>query len=273
VQGGPQFPPMGAEWYAAQPGAQPQAQLYAQPYPQPQAQPYMPQFAQPYAAPQGQPGPYGQPPVPYAQPQGQPVPYAAPQPQPTQAPPVAPVSFPNNPAGPGAQGGAQNPQQALARQITAVAKSLEQAIPVYQILISVLADVAASAQGQAVAGIETAVSQLKEAAFHHYATLGALRRALAGEMTPDVIAGVAVGVNFLNGVQAQVRPLFDQLIAAAASSPDVARILTGLSQMVVGAEGLLKQASGAVQALVGPQIWEAAKAKVSGTMPVESGAV
>lgn len=256
----PQYTPMGADWPQDQ-SYQPQAQSYGQPqvqsYGQPQAQPYgQPQvqtYTQPYTFPQAQ--PYAQPQAqPYAQPQGQP--YAQPQ---TQAPPVAPVSAPSSPAAAGGPGAQPSPQQQFARHLMGIARVLEQTIPGYQIQISLLLDLAASPKGQGVEALAPLLEQLQKAAFIHYGTLGAIRRFLVGEMTPDVLGSLAVGIQRLISLHGQTRPLWEQVLAGAA--PEVRSALTNVNQAVTGAETLLNQAASGVQMAVGPQLWAAAQAK------------
>lgn len=272
MQGGPQFPP-GGDWYAAQPGAQPQAPLYAAPYAQPQSQP-QPYMPFPGQAPQGQPYPQGYPQAqPY--PQGQPAPYAQPQMQPqgqpapsaqTQAMPVPGVPAPAGASAP--QSGPQNPQQAIKGQIQSVARILEQALPGYQLSLSALADLLSAAQTQGIGGLQELFDLIKDAAVHHYISLGALRRAFMGELTPDVMGDSAVAVNYIIAVHKKAKPVFERMLADA--PPDLRRILTGLGQGLGATDALLNQAAAAVQSLVGPQIWEIARGRIAEKVPVEA---
>lgn len=238
----PQYNPMGADWPQDQSYGQPQAQSYGQPqvqsYGQPQAQPFgQPQF-QSYPPPQAQP---------YAQPQ-------------TQAPPVAPVSAPSNPAAAGGPGAQPSPQQQFARHLMGIARVLEQTIPGYQIQISLLLDLSASPKGRGVEALAPLLEQLQKAAFNHYGTLGAIRRFLVGETTPDVLGSLAVGIQRLISLHSQTRPLWEQVLAGAA--PEVRAAFTNVNQAVTGAESLLNQAASGVQMAVGPQLWAAAQAKI-----------
>ncbi|HYF78335.1 MAG TPA: hypothetical protein VD973_14445 [Symbiobacteriaceae bacterium] len=251
---------------------QPQAPSYAPPYGQPPAQPYAQPFGQPAGQPYAQPQPqtYVQPyTLPEAQPFGQQqaFPLAQPQPQPyappqAQAPPVPPVSAP---VAPGAAGGANaqqpTPQQQFARHLTGIARTLEQALPSYQLTISVLLDVSVSAKADSVAGVPALLEQLQQAAFTHYAALGAIRRFLVGEATPDVLASLAVGVNKLISLHSKTRSQWEQTLASAPA--DVRTALSPLNQVITGAESLLKQAATGVQQAVGPQIWAAAQARAA----------
>jgi len=249
-QGGPQFNPLGAEW------AQPLAQQFGQPFAQPQAQP----FAQP------QPQTYVQPyTLPFAQPQAQP--FVQPQPQP-QAPPVAPVTCPVAPTGT-TSAAQQGPQQQFARHLTGIARTLEQAIPGHQILVSLLQDLAASPRGQAVSGLSALTDLMAQSTFIHYGTLGAIRRFLCGEATPDVLALLAAGVNQLISLHSQTRPLWERAVMSA--SPELRSTFSNLNQVVTGTETLLSQAANAVQTAVGPQIWAAAQARTAGATAPAAG--
>lgn len=251
------------EWTNVQPG-NPQFGFagfdgLAQPYVQPQ----------PYAQPQqyAQPQPYAQS-VPFTLPQQyvQPQPYAQPQqyaqPQ-SQAVPVAPVASPYAPPGAGfPQAGAQpSPQQALMRHVIGIAKSLEQLLPSYQMLVSLLSD-----RGQAIGGVDQVLQRLKEATFAHFATLGAIRRVMCGDTSPEALSSLAAGVNQLHALHSQLRPQFERLLMAVV--PDIRQMIAGLAGTIAAADAALAQAVPAVQALVGPQLWEAARSKVE---PVVAG--
>lgn len=269
LQAQPYAPPFGhvpAASYA-QPFGQPQAPSYGPPFGQPPAPAYAPPYGQPYAQPQPQ--TYVQPyTLPEAPPAGLPqaLPFAQPQPQPysppqTQAPPVPPVSAPAVPGGAGGAGAQATPQQQFARHLTGIARSLEQALPGYQLTISVLLDLSVSPKAESVSGVPALLEHLQQAAFTHYAALGAIRRFLVGEATPDVLASLAVGVCRLVSLHSKTRSLWEQALASAPA--DVRAALAPLSQVVSGAETLLKQAATGVQQAVGPQVWAAAQARAA----------
>lgn len=250
---------------------QPQAPAYAPPFGQPQAQPYAPPFGQPAGQPYGQPQPqtYVQPyTMPEVQPFGQQqaLPMGQPQPQPyappqTQAPPVPPVSAPIAPGGAGGANAQPTPQQQFARHLTGIARTLEQALPSFQLTISVLLDVSVSPKAESVNGLPALLEQLQEAAFTHYAALGAIRRFLVGETTPDVLASLAVGVSRLISLHSRTRAQWEQALGGAPG--DVRSALTPLTQVINSAESLLKQAATGVQQAVGPQVWAAAQARAA----------
>lgn len=231
---------------------------YAQPLPMsqtmPMAQPPMPTL---YGQPQPQmPAMYGQP---------QPAMMAAPQSM--QAPgqsaaPVAPVASPASPyAQPSGQGPAGQQQNPYTRHLVAIARSLEQAIPNYQIVISVLEGLVNAPQSPLREGKE-AIDTLRELTYQHYAALGAIRRLLWGESTPDVAALLASGAHMLNALHNSLRP---QLERVAATLPNELRgLLVNLAQTFLATDSFLNQAASGIQALVGPQIWEAARAKLAG---------
>ncbi|HEY3366865.1 MAG TPA: hypothetical protein VGK74_17580 [Symbiobacteriaceae bacterium] len=222
--------------------------------PQPQ------QFAQPQAFMQshaygGQPGPMGGP-------QGQPM-YQQPGPQ--QSAPVAPVQAPFNPAGMSGGGPQQQqqqqPQNPYARPAISIARTLEQAIPGYQLLVSVVQDLAVTPRGESLAQAAPAVLEImRELVLQHYAALGAIRRVLCGETTPDVFMALAIPVNQLILLHSQVRPLVDRLSMAA--PPELRAPFSGLSQAISGNDMHLSQASQAIQQVFGPQVWEAARSRV-----------
>jgi hypothetical protein len=243
---------------------------YGYGYQQPES-PYLPQGQpQPYYPPQPQPLPYlpqGQPQMPmqqpyYPQPQVQ---YQPPtqqpyyQPQQPQAAPVPPVGMPMAPqqqAQPQAQ---MTPQQAFARQLINIAKLLEQSLPGYQMLASVVNDLLKkSAPGAADVG-----ASLRDAAFHHYAALGAIRRFLTGETTPDLLAALATATHMLTQLHSKLRPLIEPI--QTSTMPDVRMVINGILQAMSGIESLLNQACNAVKEAVGPHTWESARTSVYGS--------
>jgi hypothetical protein len=190
-----------------------------------------------------------------------------PQPQ-TGAAPVPGVAYPSQVGGGGPQGAQpQSPQQAMARQLMGVARGLEQIIPGYQLLVSVFQDALVSPRAHGLAGVQPLLEQLKEAIYHHFVTLGAVRRFLMGEVTPDILASLATGVNYLNAIHSRTKPLFEQVLASA--SPELRAPLGNLAQTLTAAEGLLIQTTQAVRTLVGPQIWDACKDRAAGVATVE----
>jgi hypothetical protein len=88
-----------------------------------------------------------------------------------------------------------------------------------------------------------------------------------GEVTPDILASLATGVNYLNAIHSRTKPLFEQVLASA--SPELRAPLGNLAQTVTAAEGLLIQTTQAVRTLVGPQIWDACKDRAAGVATVE----
>ncbi|MDF2630944.1 MAG: hypothetical protein K0R39_4775 [Symbiobacteriaceae bacterium] len=254
--------------------AQAQAPAYAQPFGQAQASSYAPPFGQPQGQPYAQPQPqtYVQPYTmpgaqPFAQPQPQPMaqaPYAPPQ---TQAPPVPPVAAP---VAPGVAGGANaqpTPQQQFARHLTGIARLLEQALPSYQLTISLLLDLSVSPKAESVTGIPALLEQLQQATFAHYGALGAIRRFLLGDATPDVLASLAVGINRLTALHSTAKSLWEQALASAPA--ELRPALAPLNQAVSGVESLLSQAATGVQQAVGPQAWAAAQARAAGAAAAE----
>lgn len=258
----PQFPPNPAQF---PPGTVPQQGAPSYPgqsytvYP-PQAQPgAQPGFPHQFQAPQ--PAPQYQPPY-----QGhfQPAPQQQYQPPQAQAPGVAPVAFPSSPYGsqppaPGQQ--PPSPAQMLARQLTDVARTLEQLFPGYQIVQSILLDLSTS--GHPHAGIDDAARSLKDALYYHGATLGAIRRLLIGETNPAVLTGLAAAIQSLNRAQSQARPLLERLIQAGPASARGAA--ANAAQTLTTSDVLLGQATGAIQALVGPGAWETARSRMAET--------
>lgn len=228
-------------------GQPPMAQ---QPYAQPTYAP-APTYAQPAPF---QPGAFGQLPGGAQQPMGQ-------MPGASQGAPVTPVACPAYvPPGGQPQGNAaQQAQQAYARQLVSIARGLEQLIPGYQILISVLQDLTTSPRGETLSGTAPLMATLRGAAYHHFATLGAVRRFLCGEATNEMLGSMAVGLNQLIHLHNQARPQVERLVMSA--TPDLRAALSSLAQTVTAADSLLSQASTAVQAAVGPRLWEEARAR------------
>gem|GEM_PF-2441178 len=187
-------------------------------------------------------------------------------PQSAQAAPVAPVAFPGstapNAAQPVAQGGQANPAQAFARQLIEAARLLEQAIPGYQIGIATLLDLASASLTTRPPGVDEAIAGLKEATYYHGAALGAIRRLLFGEMTPAVLSLLATSYHLLAETQAQLRPALDRVLMSA---PLTARPnLTGLGQSLTTGDTALAQAGAALQAIVGPQVWDSGRSRARG---------
>ncbi|MFZ5825105.1 MAG: hypothetical protein ACOY94_12330 [Bacillota bacterium] len=251
------------------PQAQPQQQFSGQPFPgqQPQGQQFPshgfpghtyqvqpPQQAAQFP-PQFQPQAQGFPPQYQTQYQTQ----AQPAPQP-QAAPVPPVAAPATPTHGAGQQGPQSQAQALNRQLIDLARTLEQLIPGYQIMQSLLLDLSTSPAAQTGAALDETVHGLKDALYYHGATLGAIRRLLCGETTPAVLSSLAVAFHALSQVQTRIRPLLERLTMAAPIANRAS--VSGLIQSVTSADPLLAQAGSAIQALIGPQIWEAARTRV-----------
>jgi hypothetical protein len=178
------------------------------------------------------------------------------------------VSAPTSPGTPGGTGAQQSPQQAFAKHLTGIARMLEQTLPSYQILISVLLDLAASPAGQGLAGLDGLLAKLRETSMVHYGTLGFVRRFLAGEANPGLLASLAVGVNHLASLHEQTRPLIERMVMSA--SPEVRTAFSNVGQTLSSAGTLLQQAGQAVQMAVSPQIWEAARARVYGAQGAEA---
>lgn len=169
------------------------------------------------------------------------------------AAPVFPVANPSHTAPQSDPAQQQSPQPAYARHLVAVARTLEQVIPSYQLLISTLQNLPKEQQTSA----QTLEDSLKEAAFHHFASLGAIRRLLMGEAAPDLMLGLSLALNRLVRIHSGARPLMDQLIGSV--PPTAQRTLAAHYQ---AAEAQLSQAAAAVQAVIPPQVWEAARQQV-----------
>lgn len=235
-----QFPP-------SYPGTQPGAPVtaYGQPAAFPQAPP--PGFAPGY--------PTGQPPMPAPQSFAPPPPGGFP-PGPGYGQQGAPPRAPQQ-----SQSPAQQAQQAYQQRLIGVARTLEQLFPDYQILVSMFNEIFNSPAGQTISGAEPLMTTLKELAFSHTAALGGIRRFLYGEATPIVLSDMAVATMQLGKIHSQIQPLIDRLILSAGT--DLRGPLGSLSQNFASSGLHLSQATQAMQATVGPQIWEAAQAKVN----------
>ncbi|MFZ5817354.1 MAG: hypothetical protein ACOY93_18985 [Bacillota bacterium] len=183
-----------------------------------------------------------------------------------QAAPVAPVACPAYTPPFGAQAAGQpqqaapTPAQMLARQMVDLARTLEQLIPGYQIMQSILVELQATGAAQPVAGFREAVEGLKDAVYYHGATLGTIRRILCGEMSPNVLTNLAVAFLSLGQVQTRIRPLLERLTMAAPTT--VRGSIASLTQTVTASDLLLGQAGSAIQGIVGPQVWDAARSRV-----------
>lgn len=180
----------------------------------------------------------------------------------TPVSPVSPVAGPSYAPAQG-QSAQQNPQQAYARHLVGVARNLEQAIPGYQFLVSSLQDLLKEAGADRLPAAQKLKESMKEATFHHFATLGAIRRLLCGEVTADLMSALALSVTRLLRIHSEARPLLEQLVNSAPQ--EVRAALGGLATHLASADTQLGQAAAAVQAAVYPQIWENAQAQVFGT--------
>lgn len=240
-----QFPP-------SYPGTQPGAGAPVTAYGQPTAY----QAPPPGYAPQQS---FAQPPYPGQQPGMAPPPGYAPQgAYPPGAQPGAPAAQrpPQQ-----SQSPAQQAQQAYQQRLIGVARTLEQLFPDYQILVSMSNEIFNSPAGQTISGAEPLMAALKDLAFCHAATLGAIRRFLYGEATPVVLSDMAVATMQLGKIHSTIQPLLDRLILSAGS--DLKGPLNSLSQNFASSGLHLSQATQAMRETVGPQIWEAAQAKVN----------
>lgn len=236
-----------------------QQDLQAAPFFQPQTapSPWDPQIAAYYAQPP-LPNPYGGPQP--AQQTAQQVTQQVSQQVPQQAAPVMPVSCPAYT--PAANTGTQTtPQQAASRQVIQIARTMEQSIPGYQIMVSILEGLQESPRAAELTGLLPLLTTVSELIYHQYAGLGAIRRFLCGEATAAVATSLAKQVRKLSQLHTQLRPQFERVSMAAA--PELRSTITGLSQILGAGESLLGQTTTAVQAFTGPQIWEAAGTPVS----------
>jgi hypothetical protein len=252
--------------------AYPQPAYPQQAYPQPsQPMPFAQSYAQPIpgqpmpAPPFGQPFPQAAPPQAY----GQPYPQGPAPGQGGQPAPIAPVPAPSY-TQPVTQNQQPNPQQAAReqsmRQAVSLARTLEQVIPAYQLAISILQEALAGPKAASMTGAQAMLDAVKDAVCYHFSTLGAIRRFLCGEATPEVITGLAVAVNHLSRVHSQLRPQADRLIVSV--PPELRGSLASLSQGLGAADTQVQQAVSSVQANVSAQVWETAKARVlAATVP------
>lgn len=181
-----------------------------------------------------------------------------------QAALAAPAPFPAGPYGapPFAPAGATaqgqqppNPAQVLTQQLVQTARALEQLFPGYQALLSLLLEASSAAPSPA---LNEAVRSVEEGLYYHGATLGAIRRILCGEATPNVLMNLAAGFHGLSRIQPRMRAAAEQVLSVM---PSVRHSLTGsLVQSVAAADGVLGTVGTAIQSLVGPQTWEMARA-------------
>lgn len=179
----------------------------------------------------------------------------------TQAAPVQPVSYPTC-APPSGMQQPLSPQQQAAQSLWTAARSLEQAMPLYQTLYSVVTELVHLRSGAPVAGIEQIVAALQETAFHHHAALGAIRRFLAGERTPGVVSALATSLHLLARAHQQIGPLMERMIMAL--PVEQRQVFAPLPQYLRSAESMLNQAGMIAQAVAGPQIWQEARVRVFG---------
>lgn len=249
----------------------PQAQPFAQPFAQPSQAPplahpmaYPPQaqvgaqtFQQAFAPAQQ---PFAQPFAPMQQPHPQQM-HGYPGQLQQQPAPIAPVPNPAlaAPVTQGQQNGQQSPQQAFGRQLVGVARNLEQMIPSYQLMIAGLEDLHNARTSPAHAGAPALIESLKEATFHHFATLGAIRRFLCGEASSEVVLALAVGLHRLMKVHSQARPQIERVMLNTMG--DARSPLSSLGQALTAADSQLSQASNTIQSHLNPQIWEVARAR------------
>lgn len=182
--------------------------------------------------------------------------------QQAQAAPVQPVNVPTYNQTNGTQGG-PNPQQQFSQQLIGIARHLEQAMPTYQVIFS--AGIGLAHPGQGVSGSEGLAQILQEGALYHQGALGAIRRYLAGEASPDVLAALAYSVHHLARTNAALRQKLDVMNLNASSDR---RVLMGqLLQYLSAADQLLHQTASVIQSVVGPQIWQSTYAMVFGQGP------
>lgn len=180
------------------------------------------------------------------------------QPQ-AQAAPIQPVNLPTYAPPAGAQG-SPNPQQQFTQQLIGIARYLEQAMPTYQVLFS--AGIGLAQPGQGVTGTEGLLQILQEASLYHQSALGSIRRYLAGEVNPDVLAALAYSVHQLARSQAALRQKLDAMYQSGA--PERRVLLGQLLQYISGVDTQLNQCATVIQTAVGPQIWQSTYAMVFG---------
>lgn len=177
----------------------------------------------------------------------------------TQAAPVPPVSAPAYAPPSGQAPGAQNPQQAFQRQLTGLARTLEQAIPGYQFLSSVTEEVFSLPQGSSLPGAAQVTEILKEAVLCHSGALGGIRRLLCGDTSPMVGEGLALHLHRLANLHSRLRPALEHLSTSAPI--ELRHPLANLIQTLSTTDSFVSQAAQAAQSLVGPQVWENARAR------------
>lgn len=187
-------------------------------------------------------------------------PFQAPAGMQGQAQPVAPVAFAAAPAPGPAQPVPQSQAQAAARQLIELARTLEQLIPGYQTLQAILFELSSS-PGASPGALREALRGLKSCAYYHGATLGTIRRLLLGETSPAVLMALAAAFQALAQEHEKARPGVEQALSVL--PPAVSSGLTSLLQGAGNPESLLQRAASAVQAITGPQIWEAARGRTA----------
>lgn len=179
-----------------------------------------------------------------------------------QTQPVPPVAFPASPyaapaPGPG-QPAPQSQAQAAARQLVELARTLEQLIPGYQALQAILFELSGS-PGASPGPLREALRGLKGCVYYHGATLGTIRRLLLGETSPAVLIALAAAFQALAQEHENARPGVEQALSAL--PPAMSGGLSSLLQGAGNPDSVLQKAAAAVQAITGPQIWEAARGR------------
>ncbi len=189
--------------------------------------------------------------------QQQPVPQYIPgaQAPQAQAAPVVGVAAPTAPGG--AQPGGQSavPQQWQQRMV-AIARPLEQTIPGYQIMSSVLQDLTAAQPGAAAELLQAFCQALAAQA----AAVGSVRRFLCGEAGQPVLASLAANIHRFAKAHGEIRPHLERAMLGLSGEQRTA--LAGLTQTFITAETQINQAGSLVQSTVGPQVWEAVRVQV-----------
>jgi len=192
------------------------------------------------------------------------LPFQAPSALQGQTQPVAPVPFPASPyAQPGPVQGQPAPQsqaQMAARQLVELARTLEQLIPGYQALQAILFELSGS-PGANTGALREALRGLKSCVYYHGAALGTIRRLLLGETSPAVLMALAAAFQALAQEHERARPGVEQALSAL--PPAMSGGLHSLLQGAGNPESILQRATAAVQAITGPQIWEAARGRVA----------
>jgi len=147
--------------------------------------------------------------------------------------------------------------------MVSIARMLEQSIPGWQLVASVVDEISSAPGASALPGSSALVGALEDSIFHLNASIGAIRRFVSGEASAGILATLAYSVNHLSRAQSQVRPLFERWIMSTAVQERAP--LTNLAQQLTTADYLLGQAVTAIQATVGQQIWETARTQAFGT--------